>query len=187
MKQPVLISVAVLLAFSLGATVMWAWKEKTSGPVEPLGSALSATQKGQLLDDVFNDDFFQHSRDPFAEMERLRNAMDTKLIGDPFGSGFDRWFEDRFGSLPGSAINVEETDDTVVYRLQVEQALEEITVEVEKGYVSVEAEARSESESEVSRSHFVQRFPLPAGVEAGPPTIAKSDDEIVITFNKAKG
>lgn len=170
------IALSVVLAFALGATAMWAYDESRRDAARSFDSE-------RFLDDMFSEDFFNHSRDPFREMERLRDRMDKLLRGDRLD--FDTWFSDRFGDFRANTIDMEEDDDSVAYRIDIgDQDLVDTKVDVANGYVSIAVRLEDKSGSSISQSSLSHRFPVPAGVDPGSVKVDKEGDAIVIRFDK---
>lgn len=179
-KQYFLFGLFVALAFLAGGVSMWAYHENTAS------SARHPMVSNEMLDDMFDDRFFARSRDPFQEMERMRERMDRLFRDDRFSVPFDRWFDTRFGNAGAGSISMEEDDDRVVYRIDIgDRDLVDLKVDVEAGYMSVEGKLEYRNDNGLSVSQFHQRFPLPANVDAGSAQVEQEDGSVVISLHKS--
>ena len=64
------------------------------------------------------------------------------------------------------------------------QDLSNVKVNVDHGYVSINAKLQNKSNNSYSASTVSERFPVPAGVDPNSARITKQGDAIVIRFNK---
>jgi HSP20 family molecular chaperone IbpA len=177
MKVKVKQVAVITLSLVLGALGMWAYQEYRRPVQAPVES---------VLNDMFSDRFFRHSRDPFKEMDRLQKEMDRHFMPDNFSSLFDGWFSREYGDLPVSTIRMEEDDEHVYYKLETgEQDVSETNVSVAGTMVTFTAKLTTHSGSGSSTSSISQRFPVPAGVEPMSATISVQDEEIVVQFDKS--
>lgn len=180
MKQYWFGSLVIALAFVLGAGAMWAYQESRQPEV------LSQAGTQEFLDNMFNDDFFSRSRDPFREIERMRKHMDEVFRDDGFSIGFDRWF-DRKSAFDVDTIEQQEDENTISYRLNVEdQDVVDMKANVEDGYVSIEAKLKRQTNTTVAESQFARRFPLPVDADPDSLVIDRDKEDVIIRFDKRK-
>lgn len=175
-KTVAIVTVAFLLG--IGATLL---VQQRSEP-EPV------LWNNEFLDDVFDDRFFNRSRDPFQEMERLQQQMDKYFdrSGSQFESMFDDWFTGEFGDFPAASIEMNEDDEHIYYEMDVGSAdLTDVQVEVENGMIEINAVMQSTPDAgTASRSEVTQKFPLPDNVD--PASVNVTQEDGVVTISLAK-
>ena len=194
--------IACLTCFLVGAGVTWIVQSGSRQEVTvPELDTRYPQFDDEFMDDFFSRPFFDHSRDPFSEMERMRNRIDEELRdlqrpqqGSLFGNRFDRWFGDRFGNRSAGNITMREDDDYIYYELNLGDEVDgETDVTVEDGVITISGrtEARTESSrggtSVESRSAatFLQKFPLPPGTDPASVHVEDADGTVTIRIGKA--
>lgn len=142
----------------------------------------------EFLNDMFDDRFFNHSRDPFQEMDRLQQQMDKYFdrSGSRFETMFDDWFTGQFGDYPAASIEMNEDDEHIYYEMDVGSAdLTDVQVKVENGMIEINAITQSSPDAgTTSRSEVTQKFPLPDNVD--PASVKVTQEGGVITISLAK-
>jgi len=101
-------------------------------------------------------------------------------------------FPGSFGASPGMAqadfgtgLVAGEDQDSVFYTLDTGgQAVSNVNVTVENGYVSIDAEMSDKSSNTYAHSSVSQTFPVPAGVNPDSARVDNQGDSIVIRFDK---
>ena len=184
----VIFTASILIALVLGGAGMWAYQEyhpATSNSNDVAG-------KSVFPNNLFNDKSFASAQDPFKEMERMRKQMDQFFKQDDFfGKGgisgnFGSWFNTPQGGF-GTKIQRGEDDKSVFYKIKVgDEDLSNLRVNVEHGYVSIEAklEDKSKSGNSYAASSISENFPVPPGVDPNSAKIDKEGDSVVIRFDK---
>lgn len=128
--------------------------------------------------------------DPFRELHSFQKQM-------------NRLFEDAMATTPGSRegataawappVDVKETKDALVFTAEVPGfKVEELTLRVENGVLSLEGERRFEQETEEKNWHRVERaygrffrsFALPANVDPGKISADLQDGVLTVQLPK---
>ena len=180
---------AILVAFVLGGAGMWTWQHYRLTSIDqqhiafdngdPLVSPPSINNlNGQLF------------QDPFKAMQDMQKQMDRFFNQDDFFShsgitgNFGSWFSTPQGGI-GTKIQKGEDDKTVYYKMKVgKNNLSNVQVNVENGYVSINAELSKKSSHSLAQSSVTESFPVPAGVDPDSAKIDKQGDSIIIHFAK---
>ncbi|MBD3647031.1 MAG: Hsp20/alpha crystallin family protein [Pseudomonadales bacterium] len=140
----------------------------------------------EFFDTMFDDRFFTRSRDPFQEMERLRNQITEHFDrnGARFESEFDDWFKDEFGDYPAASIEMNEDEGHIYYEMDVGSAdFTDVQVEAENGMLEIHATTRTSPDSNTtSMSEITQRFPLPEDVDPASVDVTRHDGVIKISL-----
>jgi len=153
----------------------------------------NSIHKNRFLDNFFNRDFFEKSRDPFEEMRRMRKEMnDLFKEEEDFGGSFNHWYQDKFGGGDLSDLKQREDDQFVYYDISIQgNKPKELKIDVKDEMISIsgkfeEQTSTNESNSFVS-SNFQRTFPAPNGVNSKNYTIEQEENKIILKFPKAKG
>jgi HSP20 family molecular chaperone IbpA len=179
MKSLSTIVPTALLAFLLGLAAMWYYQETNRS--DPL--ALDDS----LYQDLFDDRFFERSRSPFEEMERMREEMDRMFGRSTAMPDFDGWFDRRFGEFPSQQISMREDDDHVYYVLDTgDQTVADVSVTTENNQVAITAKLEEVTENSRRSFSLNQRFPVPANVVPESATVRFEDGEIIVEFDKKR-
>ncbi|MEX2488761.1 MAG: Hsp20 family protein [Pseudomonadales bacterium] len=169
-----------IIAFFLGGGVVWYFAEQPEP--DPV------FWEREIFDDMFDDDFFRRSRDPFQEMERLQDEISKRFDRNRsrFESMFDDWFSRQFGDFPPNSIALKEDDEHFYYELEIgENDVANIDVEIENKMIEINATTQSSSNSgERSYAEINQRFPLPPGVDPASIEVTHENQKIVISLRK---
>ena len=177
MNQKVLVVLCILFAFLLGGAVMWSYQHRNTSDLSVLND--------RALEQMFNDRFFERSRSPFEEMERIQREMHD-LLGDRSDlPGFDTWFDRHYGEFPINRITSREDSDHIYYVLDIEdQDFTNLEVNTEDGYVTIRAELKRKEGNNLSSFSLNQRFPVPSNVDPDSVKVLHEGDEVLIRFNK---
>lgn len=153
---------------------------------------LAQKDPDRFFNNMFNDDFFGTSRNPFKEMQRMQEQM-LKQFGehDGFQDSFDNWYQNKFGGGSVTELNEKEDNDFVYYEINTEgQTPKELKVDVKNGQVNISAEIEKKEENEGSKSvmtsSFHRSFPVPPNVDAENFKMEQDGKKIVIKFPKKK-
>lgn len=182
MSNPVRTILVAIIAFCLGAGVVWYYRD------EPETQADSFVWDDEFLDNMFDDRFFNRSRDPFQEMDRLRQQIEKRFDRNRSqpDSIFDDWFQGEFGDYPATAIKMNEDDERIYYEMNVgDSDVANVDVQVEDGMIQISATTQAASEPGTqSWSEINQRFPLPEGVDPASVQVDYRNEKIVISLWK---
>ncbi len=169
--------VIVVVSLIVGAAAMWGYQKATQ-PEEVFPD--------NVMNDIFDQDFFRHSRDPFKEMDRIQKEMDRFLGQDNFSSGFDAWFGQRYGDLPVSSIDMDEDDNFIYYRIDTNDLeVKSADVNVDNDTVAISVELTSRTPESETVSSLSQRFPVPVAVDPNSVRLDIEEGEIVVRFTKS--
>ncbi len=175
----------ILLAFLLGGGGMWAY-QKYYAPAPN-----SVAENSPFTAHAFNGSNGMASPNPFKEMERMRRKMDRFFQQDDFfGKGgisgnFGSWLNTPDGGF-GTKIKKGEDDKTVYYKIKIGDGdMSNVKVNVDDGYVSIDAKLKDKSKNALAESSISESFPVPRGVDPNSAKIKKEGDSIVIRFDKA--
>jgi len=177
-------TVSILAALALGGAGMWAYQEyhaPASGTV---------VENSLFPDGLSGGKSARSSTGPLAEMERMRRQMDRFFKQDDFfGKGgisgnFGSWLNTPEGGF-GTKIQQGEDDKSVFYKIKIgDEELSNVKVNVDNGYVSIDAKLEDKSKNAYSSSSISESFPVPAGVNPNSAKIEKEGNSIVIRFDK---
>jgi HSP20 family molecular chaperone IbpA len=171
--------VAVLLAFLLGGFGMWGYQQSK----QPFAPKI----ENSIYDDFFDDHFFEQSRSPFEEMERMQKEMDKMFSKQRQMPNFDSWFDETFGAFPSDQIGMRETTDVVEYVLDIaDMEVTDAEVLREDDYVTITAQLKSDTENQSTTVSINQKLPVPGGVDDSAARIRIEDDELIVVFQKQK-
>ena len=171
-----LFGIGIVLAFLLGAAAMWGYLAQRS-----------VIAGDAFLSDMFDDQFFQRSRSPFEEMDRIHERMNRAFGSHSSFPDFDRWVDNHYGDFPLADIRSEENRDYLFYVLDIGgKDVVNIQVKTAEGYVSITADLKASSQYMSSSTKIDQRFPIPANVDPESVHIEQSDDEIRVRFTKIR-
>lgn len=172
--------VGVVLAFLLGGAGMWAY-QRHHQPANAIAENTPLSAPG------FNG---MASSGPFKEMERMRRQMDQFFKQDDFfgkngiSGNFGSWLNTPDGGF-GTKIKKGEDPKTVYYKIKIGDGnMSNVKVDVDDGYVSIDAKLKEKSKHSVAQSSISESFPVPAGVDPKSAKIKKEGDSIVIRFDK---
>ena len=169
-------SIIIALSLIVGAVSMWGYQKLTQ-PTQVFPD--------KVMNEIFDQNFFHHSRDPFKEMDRFQKEMDQYLGQNNFSSGFDDWFGNRFGDLPVSSIDRDEDDDFIYYKIDTNDLeVKSADVNIDNGTVSISVELVSKTSVAETASSLSQRFPVPADVDPDSVQLDIENDEIIVRFTK---
>lgn len=140
----------------------------------------------QFFDQFFNSDFFDKSKDPFAEMQRMQNEMEKQFDNK---NPFDNWYQKRFGGGDLGEIKQREDNKFVYYDIDIHgQTPKDVKVNVADGQVdisgSTERKKEDKNNSSYYSSSFQRSFPVPSGVDAENFKMEQDGNKIVIKFPK---
>lgn len=154
-----------------------------------------------VLDDMFDDDFFSKSDNPFEDMRKMREQIMKKILRGQDGldedvDGFDNWFTKRFGG--GTLNDIQQKDDGKFITVEIKVGNVEgskLNVQVREGYIHIEGGTESGSGSGStgsggftthSRSTFKRMIPVPHGVDPEKMVLEKKKDALVLKFPKSR-
>lgn len=169
----------VAFALGVGGTL---WYRDMTRP------ALHSGLNDSVFDQMFNNDFFNRSRDPFQEMERMQKQM-NKLFGSDssrFDSFFNNWFKNEYGDFPAGSITMDEDDGHIYYKMDIgDSKLANVNVQVENGTIMIKATTQSSgSPGAQSYAEINQQFPLPPGVDPKSVKVSQNDGVVTIRLDK---
>ena len=189
----------VLIAFLLGGAGMWTWQHYRLAPVsDHTGIAMNSsptTALGNLQapgagSNPASPNTPQAFQDPFKAMQQMQQQMDRFFNQDDFfghsgiTGNFGSWFNTPQGGF-GTKIQKSEDKNSVSYKLKVgNNNLSNVHVNVQDGYVSIDAKLTDKSNNSIAQSSVSESFPVPAGVDPNSAKINKQGDAIVIRFDK---
>lgn len=168
----------------------------------------------QLLNDFFDDDFFQMHSDPFQEMKKMQQKMSkffnhSKLFDESeffnsqegvgpgadkdFEGFFNKWYGGRFGGKVGE-ITSSEDQKYFYYHLNNSGTKKNgLKVKIENGMVRISGEEEFKKEDKQldgkeERVHITSSFsrilPVPPNVDADKVEIITNDKEVTLKFPK---
>jgi HSP20 family molecular chaperone IbpA len=187
-----------LVCFAAGAGVAW-YYSSYQVPTEKHHPADLFGDK--FFDSFYNDDFFNRSRDPFQEMDRVRAQLQQEIdrisaiSGGQLTDNFDQWFSSNFGNSPAGKIRMSEDKEFIYYSLDIDGVdSEEVIVEVKDSMVEITAKLQSRTEKAEGNSLFSstrvkqihQFFPVPAGTDPTSIKVLQETGKVVIRFTKLK-
>ena len=171
---------SILTAFLLGGAGVWSY-QKYHVP-----ASNDAVAKAVFPNNLLNDKSFDLSQDPLKEVEQIRRQMDQFFSQDDFfGKGnFDSWLNTKQGGF-GTRIQRGEDDKSVFYKIKVgDEDVSNLKVNVDHGYVSIDAKLVGKSGHTRAASSISESFPVPVGVDPNSAKIIKEGDSVVIRFDK---
>ena len=138
----------------------------------------------KLLDSYFNDDFFGHSKDPFQQMNQMRQRFNPGAGPDMF----DDWFGRRFGGNLAE-IKTYEDKDNVFYELTIENLDEKsIDIKIENNMVQISGGSTAAKQAQNSNlqmeSRFSRSLPVPPGTDADKVSVESKNKKILLKFPK---
>ena len=214
MKQFIIGALICTASFILGGTAMWTYHhpERLSGTGVADGeeamvadaAAGGATNQGHHDQHAGNSTGSAAGRsaqqsgmplsggrlvDPFADMARMHREMEafwSTAMGSPVGGMFSRQGVGMPGMTPGAgALDMQEDADSINYLLRVpRENLVDVNVNLEDGYVSIDATLKQQSDVAVSESRISRRFPVPGIADTGSMKVDTTDQGVLIHFDK---
>ena len=176
-----------LVSFLVGAVAFWAYQRAADkNRVSQDQSRL--TSEDEFLNDFFNKDFFDRSRDPYEEMRRMRERM-LDQFGDRDGGAFDDWYKGRFGGGDVGEVTQREDKDFLYLEINLNgQTPKNFNVNVENGQVVISGETEDKKpDGSLISSRFERSFPVPSGVDAEKFKLEQESGKIIIKFPKHSG
>jgi HSP20 family molecular chaperone IbpA len=161
-------------------------------------------QSFQLLDNFFNDDFFNNTEEPFKAMEKIHQEMLNRMgknLKGTFDNSWDAWFKNRFsdtGLLPGSAMlneQTEETKDAYIYHFTTPDLNgQKLNVKIDEQGITIQGDYTQQAKKtndkdkviarQESRSSVYERFSIPEGVDLDKAKISNKGNEITVRLPK---
>lgn len=149
------------------------------------------------FDALFNDRFFSHRRDPFAEMLEFQKRLDSELGKREktlFGRSWSDWLGDRM-DLAAIQEKTQETDKEVIVEVKILGLdKDSLKIDVNGSRIRVAYDAKKQEEKkdgngrEIFRSESVQSFekimPIPANADSQKSRIVKEGDVVKIVFER---
>ena len=174
----------IALAFVLGGAGVWGWQHYQQRAAD------SVAANSMIPPDLFSGSGINPSSDAFKEMERMRSQMDQFFKQDDFfgkngiTGNFGSWLNTPDGGF-GAKIQKGQDEKTVFYKIKIgDKDLSNVKVNVDDGYVSIDARLVDKSKNGYAQSSISESFPVPSGVNPDSAKIDKEGDSIVIRFNK---
>lgn len=175
-----------VLFFLLGGVSVFAYERfKPEEPV--LSQRHPFAFEDKFLNDFFNQDFFERSRDPFEEMRRMRSRMLEQFENrDRFEGVFDDWYKGRFGGGDVGEVSQREDDEFLYLDVDLKgKTPKNFNVKVENGQVTIVGEVETkESDGSIASSRFERSFPAPPHVDSEKFVVEQSKDKMTIKFPK---
>jgi HSP20 family molecular chaperone IbpA len=153
----------------------------------------------ETFNSLFDEDFFEKSMNPFAEMDEFREKMRSQFKKLDFGKDisfsdhlFDAWFSHRFGGKFGD-IERKEGKDYISYRFKVDDPKKyKFTAKIRNGSIQLSAESKSELEKEqkgyksqsITEYRFERSFPVPQNVDTNKFSTSVEGNQYIIKFPK---
>jgi HSP20 family molecular chaperone IbpA len=168
------------------------WLDRKIASTDPAPSAEENSES--FYDQLFNADFFNRSKDPFAEMDR----MHKQLMKD-FNSGglsedfFGSWYKKKFGGGEAAEIKQREDKDYVYYDISIAGIdPRNLHVNVDDRQVNIsgteekKTENKTDNNSEESyfSTKFERSFPAPQGTDPSKVEIQHEKDKVILKFPK---
>jgi HSP20 family molecular chaperone IbpA len=152
------------------------------------------------FDRLFNDQFFSHHRDPFAEMLEFQKRLDSELGGPEktlFGRSWNDWSGERMG-LSAIQEKTRETDKEVIVELKIAGLdKDSLNINVSGARIRVSYDAKKLEDKkdgkgrEIFKSESIQHFekimPIPQNADPKTSRIAKEGDVVKIIFPRKEG
>ena len=183
--------VIAICFFVLGASVDLSFNYYRNKNKEPELEAIDLQnyKTFALFDNLFNDDFFVQSKNPFSEMRRIKKQLLKRFESEPqYLSSFDNWYQSRFG---GDINEMEQKEDKhfVYYDLHLpDMSTKNIKIELKGQQILLSAEDKGQKqEREISSSYkvsFFRSLPVPIGVDTQKYQIEQRNNKIRIKFPK---
>ncbi len=160
------------------------------------------TKVERTFDDLFDNDFFSDSKDPFEDIRKMRERLKKHFqvfkeqgTKDPFNQLFDRWFDDRFGGGVDD-ITMHEDENFIYYDIGINKlARNTVDVKVANGMIEITGKVVTAAEDTIDKgdhnisafhASFERSFPVPQGVDATKYAVDAKEDKIEISFPKLK-
>lgn len=139
-----------------------------------------------FFDNLFNDDFFGKSKNPFAEMQRIQKQMLREFNRpDTFQSSFDNWYKNKFGGGNVYELTQREDDKFIYYEIELEGLHpQKVDVDVKEGQVFISGSAEATTKDSFLESTFQRSFPVPPNVDANKLNMEQLNDKIIVKFPK---
>ena len=143
-----------------------------------------------LLDQFYNDDFFNRTHDPFEQMRQMRDQFMKNFDEPGLGSGmFDSWYRNRFGGGDAGEIKRREDKGFVYYDISI-KGLDKrnFNFKIADGQISISGQVEIKSEENGNGSYlnskFHRSFPVPPDVDAKRVQIEQGKDLVTLKFPK---
>lgn len=138
-----------------------------------------------FYDDLFNQDFFAGSKDPFQEMARISQQINSVADVSTSLPNFDQWYSQNYGEFPAATIRQDEDAEHFYYRLEVEEeATARLNIKLEGKDLLLKAELTRVTESNSEEITLNQRFPLPINTRIDSIVSWKSGNQLIIRLDK---
>ena len=197
------IAMLCIACVALGAA-LYQTQSTTGDKTDTVDEPAERRQSFQLLDNFFNDDFFNNTEEPFQAMEKIHREMLNRMgknLKGTFDNSWDAWFKDRFsdtGLLPGDALlneRTEETKNAYIYHFttpnlngrKLNVQIDEQGITIQGDYIR-QAGKTNDKDKVIARqelhSSIYERFPIPEGVDLDKAKIDNKDNEITVRLPK---
>jgi HSP20 family molecular chaperone IbpA len=148
-----------------------------------------------MFDRFFDDRFFSGKKDPFEEMEQMRQQLEGRMdanIRDRFDHSWHEWFGDRFpDDADGVKVQVDESRDAYVYRLEIPNMKDnEFNINIDGSGIDIEGDfsrrvEEKDPEGNVIAKHQMRRtlskhIALPKDADGREAMIQNKKDKVVI-------
>lgn len=141
-----------------------------------------------FFNNLYNENFFNLSRDPFAEMRRLQDQVFKDLNQDEhFQDTFSQWYQKRFG---GDVTDLGQSEDTdfIYYDINLPtDDLKDFKVVVRNQKIKISGEyelnKKDDGSSTSMSSSFQRSFPLPPSVDADNYQVERQDKKRKLELN----
>lgn len=181
-----------VLSFLVGIGVVFAgqkiWMTKKLSTTNFASSTGGNSES--FYDQFFNSDFFNRSKEPFAEMDRMHKQLmkdfNNEGVTDDF---FGSWYKKKFGGGEATEIKQREDKDFVYYDISiagVDPKNFQVSVDNKQVNISGTEEKKTEGDSEESyySSKFERSFPAPQGTDPSKVEIQHEKDKVILKFPK---
>jgi HSP20 family molecular chaperone IbpA len=151
-------------------------------------STLDAKRTEYFYNQIFNQDFFNQSRDPFQEMNRLQKRLSSFFNPNTSDSIFQSWSQRKYGGRI-TDIKTREDNQNIYYDIFIKNIdPQSVSVQIENGIVKISGEEKKESKGILGNSYVSSKFqrflPIPPSTDGTRYETTKSDDKITIKFFK---
>ena len=215
-RKPSRRNAVVIIVLSLvciaQAAVIWMYSAKSArgdgafGDIDKFSTFLDRKLKNDrdesrdLFDRFFDDRFFSGKKDPFEEMEQLRQRLQNRMdenIRKRFDDSWKEWFNDRFPKDGDDVtIHMDESKDAYVYTLDIPNLKDnELNINIDQDGINIEGDFSQSVEQKDSHGNIVAKsemrrtlsknIALPEDADQTKAEIENKKDKIVIKIPRA--
>ncbi len=152
----------------------------TTPPAEP-----APTFSDEYFSEMFNDDFFRNSSNPFQEMHRIVKSLDPNKKDRTARNAFLSWYWVRFGQYPAEQIHFYEDDGALYITLDINvDDRPEVNLKATDGELNISGQMVREGRYSKSVLRLEQTLPVPGNIDPASVVSWKNGELFIIRFDK---